>query len=74
MKKYADALFYISVVVVMISGFFGIIYEYLIRDKSIVPQYIFDLFTVPGYVCMAYCALWLYFTKFRRKDAKPPRK
>lgn len=65
MKKIFDALFYISIAGIIISGIFGFIYDYLIWDKSNFPDFIFNVFAIIGYICLIYAAAY-YFLKRKK--------
>lgn len=53
MKKINDIFMTISIFIVAIVGIFGFIYEYIIWDKSIVPDWLFNTFAIPGYIALA---------------------
>lgn len=53
MKKMNDIFMTISIFIVTIVGIFGFIYEYVIWDKSIVPDWLFNAFSIPGYIALA---------------------
>lgn len=67
MKNFFNILFYISICVVVISGIFGFIYDYLIWDKSVVPDYIFNIFCIPGNICLMYIIIRYFFQKKKHK-------
>lgn len=62
MKKIAGVFYYIALFIVMVSGSFGFIYEYFIWDKSTIPDYIFNLFVIPGLICLSYVGIYYYCT------------
>ena len=53
MKKINDIFMTISIFIVTIVGIFGFIYEYIIWDKSIVPGWLFNSFSITGYIALA---------------------
>ena len=56
MKKWRDlkcVLKILSFPFVVICGVFGFIYDYLIWDKSIVPEIVFNCIMIPGYIALA---------------------
>lgn len=60
MKKIADVFYYIALFIFMVSSIFCFIYEYLIWDKSTIPDYFFNLFLVPGLICLSYVGIYYY--------------
>ncbi len=63
MKKINNLLMTISMIVVLIVGVFGFIYDYLIWDKSILPVWMFDAFAIPGYIALAVLIITLILQK-----------
>ena len=56
MKRYAKLKGYILIsliVIALIAGAFELIYEFLIWDKAIVPDWMLVAVTITGYVAMA---------------------
>ena len=52
-NKILNFLFFIFIFVVILAAIFGLVYEYLIWDKSIIPDIIFNLLLIIGYISLA---------------------
>ena len=52
MKKINDLIMKICLGVIMPVGLFGVIYEYLIWDKSIVPEWLYWSFWISGWIAL----------------------
>ncbi len=66
-KKITDSLLYVSAIIVMIAGVWGIVYEYIILDKSVVPDLVFSVFFISGYAGLIYIIIWIFFNSRRKK-------
>ncbi|MDD4824412.1 MAG: hypothetical protein PHU13_03965 [Acholeplasmataceae bacterium] len=52
-NKILNFLFFIFLFVVILAAILGMVYEYLIWDKSIIPDIIFNLLLIIGYISLA---------------------
>ncbi len=52
-NKILNFLFFIFLFVVILAAILGMVYEYLIWDKSIIPDIIFNLVLIIGYISLA---------------------
>ncbi|MDD4482730.1 MAG: hypothetical protein PHP18_05900 [Bacilli bacterium] len=52
-NKILNFLFFIFLFVVILAAILGMVYEYLIWDKSIIPEIIFNLLLIIGYISLA---------------------
>lgn len=62
MKKNLKVFYYIALFIFMVSGAFCFIYEYFIWDRSAIPDYIVNLFQIPGLICLSYVGIYYYCT------------
>ena len=53
MKRMNDIFMTVSIFIVTIVGILGFIYEYIVWDKSIVPDWLFNSFAIIGYIALA---------------------
>lgn len=52
-NKILNFLFFIFLFVVILAAIFGMVYEHLIWDKSIISDIIFNLLLIIGYISLA---------------------
>lgn len=50
MERIFKIIFDITFIILVISGTIGLIYEYLIFDKSVIPAGIYDVFVIIAYI------------------------
>lgn len=65
-EKLMNITFMIGIILVFVTGTWGIIYEYVIWDKSFVPEIIFILTCVLGYLGIALIILWYFWQKKKK--------
>lgn len=65
-EKLMNITFIIGIILVFITGTWGIIYEYIIWDKSFIPKIIFILTCVLGYIGIALIILWHFWQKKKK--------
>ena len=65
-EKLKDIAFIIGIILVFITSTWGIIYEYVILDKSFIPEIIFILTCVLGYIGIALIILWYFWQKKKK--------
>ncbi len=61
MKKIAAVLFYIALGIGMVCGAYCFVYDYLIRDRSAVPEILTNSILAAGLVCWLYVGIYYYF-------------
>ena len=61
--KINDVIMAVSIFVVIVSGIFCFVYDYVIWDKSIVPDWLFDCFAIPGWIAFAVMLVTLIIDK-----------
>ena len=69
MKKWRDLKCVLEILlwpIVTICGVFGFIYDYLIWDKSIVPDIVYNAFAIPGYITLATLGV-IYLIDYKKK-------
>lgn len=62
-EKMMNLLFVIGIVLVFIIGTWGIIYEYIILNKSIIPEMIFIISCITGYIGIIFIIIWYFWQK-----------
>ena len=65
-EKLMNITFMVGIILVFVTGIWGIIYEYVIWDKSFVPEIIFILAWVLGYIGIALIILWYFWQKKKK--------
>ncbi len=71
MQKLFEVLNYISIVIVVICGAFGVVYEYLLWDRSWIPDALYNTVFVLGYISVAYIVVYANREKiFKRRSKK----
>ena len=65
-EKLMNITFMVGIILVFVTGTWGIIYEYVIWDKSFVPEIIFILTWVLGYIGIALIILWYFWQKKKK--------
>ena len=65
-EKLMNITFIIGIILVFITGTWGIIYEYVIWDKSFISKIIFILTCVLGYIGIALIILWYFWQKKKK--------
>ena len=65
-EKLKDIAFIIGIILVFITSTWGIIYEYVILDKSFIPEIIFILTCVLGYIGIVLIILWYFWQKKKK--------
>lgn len=65
-EKLMNIAFMIGIILVFVTGTWGIIYEYVIWDKSFVPEIIFILTWVLGYIGIVLIILWYFWQKKKK--------
>ena len=65
-EKLMNITFMIGIILVFVTGTWGIIYEYVIWDKSFVPEIIFILTWVLGYIGIALIIIWYFWQKKKK--------
>ena len=63
MKKINDIILKISLGIMLICGLWSTIYEYLIWNKSIVPDWLDNIFMIPGWISIALIIITLIIDK-----------
>ena len=65
-EKLKNITFIIGIILVFITATWGIIYEYVIWNKSFIPEIIFILTCVLGYIGIALIILWYFWQKKKK--------
>lgn len=65
-EKLKNITFIIGIILVFITSTWGIVYEYVIWDKSFIPEIIFILTCVLGYIGIALIILWYFWQKKKK--------
>ena len=64
--KLINSIFIIGMILVFITGVWGIIYEYVIWDKSFIPEAIFTTTCILGYIGFAFMILGYFLYKKKK--------
>ena len=69
MKKFWNAVMLISLIVLLVSAALGLVYEYLIFDKSVIPDALVNTVLVCSYINLAIFIISIFLTD-QSKNAK----
>ena len=64
--KLINSIFIIGMSLIFITGVWGIIYEYVIWDKSFIPEAIFTTTFILGYIGFAFMILGYFLNKKKK--------
>ena len=64
--KLINSIFIIGMILVFITGVWGIIYEYVIWDKTFSPEVIFTTTCILGYIGIALMILGYFLNKKKK--------
>lgn len=63
MKKFRNVVMLVSSIVLLVSAAFGLVYEYFIWDKSVIPDAVFNTVFVCSYINPAVFIISIFLAK-----------
>lgn len=66
MKRFWNIVMSASLVILLVSAVFGLVYEYFILDKSVIPDAVFNSVFVCSYINLAIFIISIFVTKKKK--------
>ena len=66
MKRFWNIVMSASLVMLLVSAVFGLVYEYFILDKSVIPDAVFNSVFACSYINLAIFIISIFVTKKKK--------